>query len=299
VSSRVSAPSANGHGGVYRGVASLAHRVQPGILRTWRAAVVGAARDCTYEATRPGRSCLVVAPHPDDETLGCGATIARTVAAGGRVEVVIAADGRYSHKTSTTVTPEQMRALRRDEAHAACAALGVDARHVMQLGHEDTRLDRSWPELVDALRAAIARSDPDDVYVVSRLDPHPDHRTLNAALHHVLRTDARPRTVWEYPVWSWIDGPWFELSQRPPTSRALHLLGDPAAASLRAPRPRKVATGGFVAAKRAALAAYRSQMTNLTGEPDWPVMDDDLLGLFLGGYEVYLAPPRRAATTSP
>ena len=60
------------------------------------------------------------------------------------------------------------------------------------------------------------------------------------------------------------------------------------------PRPRKVSTAGFVAAKRAGLAAYTSQVTNLTGEDCWPVMDDALLGLFLGGYEVFLAPPRAA-----
>jgi LmbE family N-acetylglucosaminyl deacetylase len=295
----VSATPDADHGSAYRTVADAAHRVQPALLRAWRAQVLAVARDCTLDAARPGRTCLVLAPHPDDETIGCGATIARTVAAGGHVEIVIAADGRYSHKDSEIVSPEQMRDLRRVEAVAACAALGVPEEQVVQLGHEDTHLDRSRPELLDALRDALRRVDPDDVYVVSGLDPHPDHRTLNAAVHEVLRDDRRARTVWEYPVWSWIDGPWFELSQRPPSARALHLVGDPLAASLGAPRPRKVSTAGFVAAKRAGLAAYTSQVTNLTGEACWPVMDDALLGLFLGGYEVFLAPPRRAATTSP
>ena len=293
----MSAPSDNGHGGAYRAAATLAHRAQPSILRAWRAQVLASARDCTRQTARPGRACLVLAPHPDDETLGCGATIARTVAAGGHVEVLIAADGRYSHKDSVVVSPEVMRDARREEAVAACAALGVPEHQVLQLGHEDTHLDRSWAALLDAVRDALRRVDPDDVYVVSGLDPHPDHRTLNAALHEVRRGDDRPRAVWEYPVWSWIEGPWFELSQRRPATRALHLVGDPVAASLCAPRPRKVSTAGFLAAKRAGLAAYRSQMTNLTGEPDWPVMEDDVLGLFLGGYEVFLAPPRRAATT--
>jgi LmbE family N-acetylglucosaminyl deacetylase len=294
----VNASSTARHGGPYRAVADLAHRVQRGSVRAWRAQTLASARDCTLDAAGPGRSCLVLAPHPDDETIGCGATIARTVAAGGRVEVVIAADGRYSHKDSEIVSPMRMRELRQVEAVAACSALGVPEDHVVQLGHEDTHLERSWPALLDALRDALRRVDPDDIYVVSGLDPHPDHRTLNAALHEVLRDDHRARTLWEYPVWSWVDGPWFELSQRSPVARALHLVAEPIAASLRSPRPRKVSTAGFLAAKRAGLAAYKSQVTNLTGEASWPVMDDEMLGLFLGRYEVFLAPPRCAATTS-
>jgi hypothetical protein len=61
-------------------------------------------------------------------------------------------------------------------------------------------------------------------------------------------------------------------------------------------RPAKVATTGFIAAKKAALAAYRSQTTNLTGERNWAVLDDEFLSLFLRAYEVFLAPPRRPQT---
>ena len=46
------------------------------------------------------RSALVLAPHPDDETIGCGATILRKVAAGTPVTVFVATDGRHSHRSA-------------------------------------------------------------------------------------------------------------------------------------------------------------------------------------------------------
>jgi LmbE family N-acetylglucosaminyl deacetylase len=293
----MSDPSGGGrsdHSAFYRAASAAAHRVQPLLLAAWRRSVLLAAADRTLKST--SRSCLVVAPHPDDETLGCGATIARKRAAGTPVTVVIAADGRYSHRVSRELTPDDMRAVRAKEAIAACAALGVDAEDVVQLGHEDTQLARSWAPLVTSLRETLRRVDPDEVLVVSGLDHHPDHRTLNAAVYHVLQTDGRPRVAWEFPVWAWMDGPWIELSARPPLRRAAHLVRDPAATLLR-PRPATVSTEGFLAAKQAALAAYRSQTTNLTGEASWPVMDDGLLGAFLGPCEVFLAPLRGASSS--
>jgi GlcNAc-PI de-N-acetylase len=50
--------------------------------------------DVTHSAAR--RSCVVIAPHPDDETLGAGATIMRKVDAGTPVHVVVATDGSKS-----------------------------------------------------------------------------------------------------------------------------------------------------------------------------------------------------------
>jgi hypothetical protein len=46
------------------------------------------------------RSCVVPGPHPDDETLGCGATIMRKIVTGTPVEVVIATDGRHSQQST-------------------------------------------------------------------------------------------------------------------------------------------------------------------------------------------------------
>ena len=70
------------------------------------------------------RSALVIAPHFDDEVLGCGGLVARLTAAGGSVRVVFCSDGG-----GDTTDPERRRAegaRRRAEARGAAAVLGLE-----------------------------------------------------------------------------------------------------------------------------------------------------------------------------
>lgn len=268
----------------YAAASATVHRLQPAVRRWWRAALLARARDVT--AATAARSCLVLAPHPDDETLGCGATIARKRAAGTAVTVVIAADGRYSHKASEQVSSTQLRDIRAAEAVSACGALGVDGDALVQLGFEDTRLAEARVELVERLDDLVTRTAADEVLVVSGRDHHPDHQALNRAAHEVLRDHPEVRRVAEYPVWYWMDGPWLELSARSTVGKAAHLLAEPLV-TLVGTRPETVVAESFLTQKRAALAAYRSQTTNLTGEPQWPVMDAAMLAPFLEGRELF------------
>ena len=105
--------------------------------------------------TRPaatGRSCLVVAPHPDDETIGCGATIARKRAAGTDTWVLVVTDGRHSHR-SAQVRPLQLAALREEESRRACELLGVDPDQVRFGGFEEGTLGRCLDAVADAIGA--------------------------------------------------------------------------------------------------------------------------------------------------
>jgi len=78
-------------------------------------------------AAWPGRTRLVLAAHPDDETLGAGGLIAASAANGARVEVIIATDGAASHPDSPTHTPDQLARQRREEATEAVARLDPQA----------------------------------------------------------------------------------------------------------------------------------------------------------------------------
>jgi hypothetical protein len=139
----------------YRVLAGGAHAMQPRLLDAWRAATAALARDDTEASAK--RRCLVVAPHPDDETLGCGATIARKRAAGTAVLVAVVADGRYAQSRSTMISPSELASIRAAEAVAACARLGVDADDVVQLGHEDTHVAEAEQQVTEELHDLISR----------------------------------------------------------------------------------------------------------------------------------------------
>jgi LmbE family N-acetylglucosaminyl deacetylase len=70
---------------------------------------------------------LIVAPHPDDETLGCGGAIALLRSIGCDVRVLVVSDGTLSHPNSQKYPPLALRELRESETISALAVLGVDA----------------------------------------------------------------------------------------------------------------------------------------------------------------------------
>lgn len=242
------------------------------------------------EATT-ARSCLVLAPHPDDETLGAGATIARKRAAGTPVRIVVVSDGRHANP-SRVIDPLALARIRREEAGAACGALGVTADRLRFAGFEDGTLDRQIEAVAALVGEELATLRPEEVLVPSAIDGHPDHRALRAALDLALgdRLDGGDRpVVLEYPVWFWDAKAW--LDREAPTARKLaQLLWRPLAALWRL-QPRVVRAEPHLAAKRAAVEAYRSQLTNLTGEPSWPVMDPAFVERFLRRRELFFAPP--------
>ncbi|MGE3619301.1 MAG: PIG-L deacetylase family protein [Acidimicrobiia bacterium] len=243
----------------------------------WRRHLLARAVDVTERAATT--SCLVLAPHPDDETLGCGATIARKRAAGTPVRVLFAADGRTSHR-SAVVGPDELATIRAGEALAACEVLGVGPADVVQLGLPDETLGARRAELAEALAAELDAHPPDEVRLPSGRDWHPDHRALRAALGDVLRGRRRPPQVREHPVWLWVHGPWDSSPDGPWVPlRPASLLGYARRSAWATAEA--VSTAGFLDLKRRALLAHRSQTSNLTGEAGWATFDAAFVAAFM------------------
>ncbi|MDQ3929779.1 MAG: PIG-L family deacetylase [Chloroflexota bacterium] len=125
---------------------------------------------------------LVIAPHPDDETLGCGGTIALHGRAGDHVCVLIVTDGGSSRAGG--LGREEMRLLRHDEAARAMSALGPV--ELMRLGLPEGK----WPpgELYSALSALMERLKPTLIYTTSCVDFHPEHLKVARVVAHALHT---------------------------------------------------------------------------------------------------------------
>jgi LmbE family N-acetylglucosaminyl deacetylase len=222
----------------------------------------------------PAGPVLVIAPHPDDESLGCGATIARLRAAGHRVRIVIVTDGAASVR-SGTVSPVYLAARRRCEAEAAGRILGVAREDLICLAFPDGGAGGCVAAIANALAAQIKALDPICVFAPYGSDDHPDHRAVAAAVDRLWQAGGINCPVYEYPIWFW--------------SRAAfgHLL-KPAALG----RLKRVATQPFLPAKKAAIAAHRSQHEAPVGEPGWFRLPPEFLERFLGPYELFFEKPR-------
>lgn len=172
-----------------------------------------------------GQRVLILAPHPDDEVIGCGGTVLRHVAAGDRVVLAIATDGRRSGGMRD---PEAMSAMRLGEAKSAAAMLQA---HLDWLGlHEG---DWAIEQLRDALMVRLEEMRPDIVYAPSRVDFHPEHHKVAHALALALEAVSyRPSTLRIYQV------------QVPLTRRLVNVVSD---------------LSSIMQSSEAALHAYHSQ----------------------------------------
>ena len=214
------------------------------------------------------RSCLVLAPHPDDETLGCGATIMRKLAAGTSVQIVIATDGRY-WPPSTKLSADALAEIREEEAHRAGAILGLPRENISFLRFEDGRLAEHRRLLRDRLVDIFDKMDPEEIFAPSIIDSHPDHRVLAELGRELAHArSGRFPVLYEYPIWFWDPRIW----------RVKQLLEL---------RTRIVRTENFLIRKREAIAAYRSQVTNLTGDPSWATLRPGFLRQFLQSEETF------------
>jgi LmbE family N-acetylglucosaminyl deacetylase len=153
-----------------------------------------------------GGKIVVLAPHMDDEVLGCGGTMARHVQEGADVSVVFLTDGRYGGGAyAAPGEPERERRqselvdIRKEEARRAGEILGV--RNITFLDAEDGRL-RTDSHVPARLRSILERDRPDVVYLPFFLESHVDHCATSDIL---MAATAGARDNFEcrgYEVWT-------------------------------------------------------------------------------------------------
>lgn len=182
---------------------------------------------------------VVVAPHPDDETLGLGATTAQLVASGVDVQVVSVSDGGGALPAAKARERARLEITGRYELRRATSVLGVAPP--VSLGLPDGRLADHEDTLAGLLAGILEDAAPGTWCAATwRGDGHPDHEAVGrAAAQACARTGA---ALLEYPVWMWH---WASP-------------GDPAVPWDRAHCVR--VPGGALARKRLAARCFRSQL---------------------------------------
>ncbi|HEY2090841.1 MAG TPA: PIG-L family deacetylase [Thermoanaerobaculia bacterium] len=135
-----------------------------------------------------GERLLVLAPHPDDEVIGCGGLVAQHLNAGNSVRVVVATDGGQAG----------VPAIREEESRKALALLcGADPAGLAAevggatqfLGYPDRELASHRDELSQRLASILREYRPDLILVASPIEFHPDHLALATTFCELIQRD--------------------------------------------------------------------------------------------------------------
>jgi LmbE family N-acetylglucosaminyl deacetylase len=149
-----------------------------------------------------GGDALVIAPHPDDETFGCGGLMAAKVRAGKKVSVVFLTNGE---KSLTGHPAEEVAGRRKESALRALEKLGLDgaAAHWLELpdGSVPRRGSDGFAGMKERLLEILNRTGAEELYTTGPLEGWSDHLAA-----WELATDAAkevPHSVDLYLYWVW------------------------------------------------------------------------------------------------
>jgi LmbE family N-acetylglucosaminyl deacetylase len=220
---------------------------------------------------------LVVAPHPDDDAIGCGGTLIALARRGARISVTYVTDGSASHVKSRRFPPARLRDIREGEARAALHALGIRSTPQFLRAPDGGLANVGGAErgrLVAALAERIVRRRANVVFAPWPRDPHPDHVAAAALVADALRLCSRAPALYWYQVWLPVRGAAAEFPRSDQT-----VVCD---VRLRA---------SDLARKRAAILAHRSQTGALIDDdPEGFCIDAELLAGWLLPIERFYRP---------
>ncbi len=151
------------------------------------------------------RQTLVFAPHPDDETLGCGGTIIKKKKAGAEVNVAF----MTTHLSSSSNEGSNLRAK---EAEAACRILGVEKKDIVFLELDDVMNSDAMSFAIKKVTALLKLKQPDDIFIPYYNDNHFEHKITNRIVVSALQMYNLDTIIFEYPIWTWKHWPWISVS---------------------------------------------------------------------------------------
>lgn len=208
------------------------------------------------------KSAIVFSPHPDDETLGCGGTIAKRLTEGYNVFVVILTDGRHAFSKVLNITsnptPEETKKIREEEVTEAISVLGVPRSNLFFFGFEDYTLSAHEKELEEAVNAFLQSHLPDEVYYPIKRDGHPDHQTANRIIKRCLKKRNLEDCGFQYSIVH-------KLSHvGPPIEKVLGSLSN---------RTRTVDISEYLDLKKQALEKFRSEIFVYASNQKKPIVN--------------------------
>jgi LmbE family N-acetylglucosaminyl deacetylase len=236
--------------------------------RAWRALPLG-----SLDTVTGAGAALILAPHADDESLGCGGLIAACCQAARPPVVAVLTDGGMSHPGSKAFPREKLIPLREAEAREATSILGLPPDRLIFLREPDSEAPHEGKAFDRVAERLIRVADCFDcltVFAPWRFDPHCDHEAAFLLAAEVA-SKLQLRHI-AYPVWGWTLPPDHLVDAGPPVGWRLDI-------------------GCQLGHKLKAIAAYRSQHGELiTDDPSGFRLPPELLRVLTGRFETFLLP---------
>ena len=135
---------------------------------------------------------LIVSPHPDDETIGCGGILAKY---GSQCDVIVLTDGRLSMSTKKKQSEEEIAKIRKREFESAMQFFCVNK--FQTLGIPDSQLKKNA-----GIVRGIDLRNYDFVFIPNRNERHPDHASAYKIIKNIHRKQKSKADLIEYEVWS-------------------------------------------------------------------------------------------------
>ena len=150
------------------------------------------------------KKIIVFAPHPDDETLGCGGTIAKRISEGYDVLVVVMTDGRNAFKNVLNIhfdpTPEELMEIRKEEVKRATRILGISEENLIFMDFVDGTLENNEEKAEEKVTEILSKNQPVEIYFPYKGDGHPDHRTTYRIVRNSIRKLAISAPAYQYSI---------------------------------------------------------------------------------------------------
>jgi len=218
------------------------------------------------------RVALVIAPHQDDETLGCGGLLLQKRQAGAPVRIVYITDGSASHRGHPTLTPAALAALRQGEARQAMHLLGVEETTLIFLGIGDGTLAHldlpTAAEVVEKIAGLLRQVRPDEIFLPLRDDGSSEHDASFVLVQRALALAGLHPRLFEFPVWA----AWNPLRLFRPLGTSRNVW--------------RVDYREHAGLKRQAIGAYGSQ-TEPIAPWEKPALSSEFLSYFCTGREYF------------
>lgn len=150
-------------------------------------------------------SSLIIAPHPDDETLGCGGLIYHLCSENNPPHIIILTGGGGSLRGRDTMNEAKVIEARRKLTLNSSKELGLPKENIHFLDFKDGSIGELPEAEMSRLKELIGILDPKNIFVPHNGEGWPDHL---AARQIGIELAPKRSTIWEYCVWMWYYNVW-------------------------------------------------------------------------------------------